>query len=724
MTVRRDALAGRASPSPDTAATRSSPDRKSLSWLPAACVLALGLMATIGWLLHLPLLITIAPGLPTLTLNTALCFALVGIGLLMLGRKAADLHVPLAACAAIVVAICLTRICEYVFGFPPGVDRFLSRWLVPADFLDRMGGGMGLNTAIALLLSGGVLMLLAFYTRKTPLRLAREFAGYLILALGMLALAGYVADVSGAYSWAQPAAMSLPTAIGVVLIGLALIIDLSSRAHATVSRIPLWIPAGLCFAALLFDLYTPSSIAAGVVYIPLVLTTAWFTNRRAPFMLAFVCTLLILLGSLASSDSQSVPVWMVAANRGLAIAVLWIVALLVANVVRANDEAEGQSIRFSALAEATPDAIITILPDGTIRSFNRSAEEMFGHARSEIIGKNVSTLMPEPYRSRHDAYLTNYNATGEARIIGTGREVSAMRKDGTVFPMDLSVSQIDTSAGRTFVGVVRDLSERKAQEESLRDALAMLEGYAADLERSNQELDDFASIAAHDLKEPLRAIYNHATFLQEDYGPQLGEDGAHRIGRLVYLSRRMEKLISDLFYVARLGRQDLAEKPNDIGEIIKDIAQTHEQMFAERGARLVVATPLPTVTCDAARLTEVFRNLITNAVKYNDNADKLVEIGHIAGDPSSPGIFYVKDNGRGIAPEFHSEIFRIFRRLQNDDAEDGSGVGLTFIRKIVERHNGEIWLESEPGKGTTFFFCLNGRRGAPEPEIEKGAHVA
>jgi signal transduction histidine kinase len=262
-----------------------------------------------------------------------------------------------------------------------------------------------------------------------------------------------------------------------------------------------------------------------------------------------------------------------------------------------------------------------------------------------------------------------------------------------------------------FVATLVFMRQRVAQ------ALAI---FASELERSNQELDDFAYIASHDLKEPLRGLFNHAAFLLEDYRDKLDEDGLRRLNRLGQLCQRMEGLINDLMYFSRLGRAELAAQKTDPNAVIVDIQHMMEQVLGERHARIIVPRPLPLIVCDKARVTEVFRNLISNGVKYNDKPEPCIEIGFlpsvVTADGIASNVFYVKDNGLGIESEFHQEIFRIFKRLQNpaDGQEAGTGVGLTFVKKIVERHGGRIWLESEFGKGTVFYFNLN---------LELKAHV-
>lgn len=273
----------------------------------------------------------------------------------------------------------------------------------------------------------------------------------------------------------------------------------------------------------------------------------------------------------------------------------------------------------------------------------------------------------------------------------------------------------------------KSILKREAAQKELRDAYSQMERKVEDrnqelnkavkdLASSNAELDQFAYIVSHDLKEPLRGLMNQATFLQEDYQDKLGEDGFSRLSRLIYLSKRMEKLIDDLLYFSRLGHVELAVQETDINMVIAEITQMLESFLAERKAEIIIPKRLPPIVCDKPRVTELFRNLITNAVKYNDKEKKIVEIGFLEAATGPNGaernVYYVKDNGKGIAKQFYEEIFRIFKRLEHDskdEKESGTGVGLTFVKKIVERHNGEIWLDSEPGKGTSFFFTLNTR---------------
>jgi len=372
-------------------------------------------------------------------------------------------------------------------------------------------------------------------------------------------------------------------------------------------------------------------------------------------------------------------------------------------VAQATGALNRSQTELRAVVDHAIDGLIMTDARGVVRSFNPACERIFGFKADEIVGKGVEALLPDPQKAIEG--LAKYFNQDETSSIASAHEITARRKNGTTFPLELSVSGFMLDGAQYFSAVARDITERKAAEHALVQ-------HTHALERSNKELDDFAYIASHDLKEPLRGIHNHARFLLEDNSEKLDQDSAGRLLRLVYLSQRMERLVNDLLYFSRLGRQELAVQTTDLEAVIKDVEGTLETFLEERGARLQISNALPPIVCDKPRVTELFRNLITNAVKYNDKTDKIVEIGWLASHVSDTGIvmhniLYVKDNGRGIDREFHQEIFRIFKRLQGGkDAEEGTGVGLTFVKKIVERHGGKIWLESEPGVGTTFFFTL------------------
>lgn len=239
-----------------------------------------------------------------------------------------------------------------------------------------------------------------------------------------------------------------------------------------------------------------------------------------------------------------------------------------------------------------------------------------------------------------------------------------------------------------------------------------LREYTEKLEISNRDLDDFAYIASHDLKEPLRGIYNYSEFLLEDYRDKLDDEGRYKLQTLKKLSRRMESLIDMLLEYSRLSREDFAHKKTDINLVVRETIETIAIWLQENKAQVMVQDKLPSVICDHARVSEVFRNLITNAVKYNNKPVKMVDIGceQDPVDSNEPPVFFVRDNGIGIPEEHQKVIFKIFKRLHGrDEYGGGTGSGLTIVKKIVDRHGGRMWVESTPHVGTTFFFTLKGQ---------------
>jgi light-regulated signal transduction histidine kinase (bacteriophytochrome) len=243
-----------------------------------------------------------------------------------------------------------------------------------------------------------------------------------------------------------------------------------------------------------------------------------------------------------------------------------------------------------------------------------------------------------------------------------------------------------------------------------------LMGLNAELTRSNRELADFAYIVSHDLREPLRGIHNYSHFLLEDYSDKLDGEGTSRLRTLVRLSQHMEALIASLLHYSHIGRDDPPSTKVNLNQVLQDAMEMLKTRIDADGVQVCCQQVLPCTWGDRAQFTEVMVNLISNAIKYNDKAEKWVEIG-VREDkaPDEPLVFFVRDNGIGIAPEYHGRIFEIFRRLHGrDEFGGGVGVGLTVVKKIVEHLGGRVWVESTLGNGATFNFTVG--QGRLEPQ--------
>lgn len=369
--------------------------------------------------------------------------------------------------------------------------------------------------------------------------------------------------------------------------------------------------------------------------------------------------------------------------------------------------AEGYS-RDRAIFNTAIEAIITISEKGIVQSFNPAAERLFGYQADQMIGRNVSVLMPDPYSHEHDTYLANYLRTGQAKIIGIGREVTGRRKDGTVFPASLAVTELKTREGRGFAGFMQDLSERKEHErqvERWREELErQVQERTAELAQANEEMEHFAYILSHDLQTPLRGIHNYVDFITEDIRSGAADSACQNLERLGRAADQLNTMVSDLLEYSRIGRSDLEFIQIDTRQLIDEIVRS---MVLEPDCRVEIKTDLPRIWAPLTLLRQVFQNLIENGLKYNRSPEKVLEISAEA-LPGNPRRwrFAFRDNGIGIDPEHHGTIFQMFKRLHSSKTYPGTGIGLTTVRKSLQQLGGTIKVESAPGSGSIFIVDL------------------
>ncbi len=359
--------------------------------------------------------------------------------------------------------------------------------------------------------------------------------------------------------------------------------------------------------------------------------------------------------------------------------------------------------RMRAILETAVDAIITINSRGIVLSMNPASEQMFGYSSSELIGKNVSTLMPSPDRENHDSYLARYLSSGQRSVIGIGREAEGRRKDGSTFAMELAVSELEAGQQRLFTGIVRDVTEKKR-------AAAELAAQAEELARANEiladknrELDEFTYVASHDLQEPIRKLVSFSELLKQDLGDQLNEQADRDIHFIVDAAQRMRTLVQDLLSLSRAGRSAMKMAPTSIDACVDRALDALELRINETQAQ-IVRDPLPTVTADPTLITQLYQNLIENALKFTKAEPPVVHL--TAEQDQEMWTLGVKDNGIGLKSEHAERIFQPFQRLHGRNDYAGTGIGLAICKKTVQRHGGEIRVESQPGAGAHFRFTI------------------
>jgi PAS domain S-box-containing protein len=353
--------------------------------------------------------------------------------------------------------------------------------------------------------------------------------------------------------------------------------------------------------------------------------------------------------------------------------------------------------RYRGLLEAAPDAMVVVNPDGAIVLLNVQAEKQFGYHRDELLGQQVKNIIPEGFAERLVADGLRSTADALAQQIGTGIELIARRKDGTEFPIELMLSPLESAEGILVTVAIRDISVRRAADAHL--------GHKVDeLKRSNEELAQFAYIASHDLQEPLRMVASYTQLLSRRYKGKLDADADEFIAFAVDGASRMQLLIQDLLSYSRV-----ATKGKELASISSEQA-FQQALMNLRGAiedsgALVTHDPLPTVLADETQLTQLFQNLVGNAIKYQGPSVPEVHIS-AARDAEKKWLFSIRDNGIGIDAQYFERIFGMFQRLHKREEFAGTGIGLAICKKIVERHGGSISVESMPGQGSTFRFAL------------------
>jgi PAS domain S-box-containing protein len=353
--------------------------------------------------------------------------------------------------------------------------------------------------------------------------------------------------------------------------------------------------------------------------------------------------------------------------------------------------------RYRGLLEAAPDAMVVVNPGGEIVLLNVQAEKQFGYSRDELVGQKVKNIIPEGFAERLVADALRSAEDALAQQIGTGIELTARRKNGSNFPIELMLSPLESADGILVTAAIRDITTRKKAEAHLLDKVE-------ELNRSNEELGQFAYIASHDLQEPLRMVASYTQLLSRRYKGKLDADADEFIAFAVDGASRMQRLIQDLLAYSRVGTkgQDLL---NVSSENALQQALINLRGAIEASGALVTHDPLPAVMADEMQLVQLFQNLVGNAIKYQSPGIPKVHIS-AAGNGAKKSVFSVKDNGLGIDPQYFEKIFGMFQRLHKREEFAGTGIGLAICKKIVERHGGSISVESQPGHGSTFSFAL------------------
>jgi PAS domain S-box-containing protein len=351
--------------------------------------------------------------------------------------------------------------------------------------------------------------------------------------------------------------------------------------------------------------------------------------------------------------------------------------------------------KYRVLFETAKDAIFLSDEAGTFVDVNSAASLSLGYSRDELLKMSNKDVDADPI-----GYET-FTKVRDGLMKEAVFEVNHKRKDGTLVPVEISGKAIETDGSKIFLAIARDITERKRADEKLKQTLA-------DLKRSNTDLEQFAYVVSHDLQEPLRMVTSYVQLLSRRYEGKLDADANDFIGFAVDGASRMQTLIHDLLTYSRVGTRGKPLTPTDCEDILEQVL-ANLKLTIEDNCAVVTHAALPIINVDASQLNQLLQNLIGNAIKFHGDAPPHIHVS--AEQKDGEWEFSVADNGIGIAPKFFDRIFVIFQRLHGRDEYSGTGIGLSVCKKIVERHGGRMWVESEPGQGATFYFTIPAKGG-------------
>ncbi len=346
--------------------------------------------------------------------------------------------------------------------------------------------------------------------------------------------------------------------------------------------------------------------------------------------------------------------------------------------------------KFHSLLDSAPDATVIVNVQGLIQMTNTQTEKLFGYTRDQLLGKPVEILIPTELRNKHVHHRADFAKSSKVRAMGVGIELNAVKKDGSMFPVEISLSPIQTEEGMLISASVRDISHRKALENELK--------------KTNTELEAFTYSVSHDLRAPLRGIIGFTSVLEEEYSDKLDAE-AKRITTIIKDNTiKMGRLIDDLLNFSRTGRQEINKTDINTSAMVHEIV---EELIDQNKAGQIkwnIRQLLP-LKGDISTIRQVWINLLSNAIKYTGNRENPhIEIG--SRTENGYTVCYVKDNGVGFDELYKEKLFKVFQRLHDAGDFDGTGVGLALVEKIVSKHGGRVWAEGKINEGASFYFAL------------------
>lgn len=623
----------------------------------------------VGWLWNIGTLKSILDGYISMKFNTAVSFLLLSVCLIInsLTKKISPAVLTLELLVAVYALVSLSQeifavnlgIDELLY---PDVDGFLKNEVYP--------GRMSPITAVLF-----AVMALSMFgqTMFKHLRLYFQYAFHFVSIISVICIVGYFFDVPSLYQFTFLTPIAIHTAIGFAILSIG-----AAALNPCLGVVKLFLEreTGNIIAKKLF--FRMMGLIIALTYIRLQL-------YKHNILTTSDGTIFSMKPSLALSSI-------------LFIIICFVFIYKAANAINQSERKQKLAeLHFKSVIESAPNAFIISDETGTITLINEQTEKIFGYTKEELVGQKIDLLVPTKFRHCHPKNRHAYHSAPTVRYFGAGRDLHGMRKDGTEFPVEIGLNPLTTADSTLILASVIDITKRKEQE-------ATINQQVLELQNKNEELEQFNYIASHDLQEPLRTVNNFIKIIEEDHGKELNPEIKLYLEHIDLATKRMSMLVRSLLDFARLGKNRQLVYI-DCNDILKDVVSDLNGLISASGAEVRYGV-MPHLYAYRLELRLVFQNLINNAIKFRKNDIPPIIKIHCH-EEKNYYEFWVSDNGIGINPRYFERIFQIFKSLHKEGHFEGHGIGLAHCYKIVGLHMGKIWVESEPGEGSTFKFTIS-----------------
>ena len=632
-----------------------------------ALVGGLGLVVLFGWAMDIKFLTSLYPGWATMKANTAMGFVLAGATLTLptVGRVAGIGQVASLACSLVVTLLGLLTLFEYALRIDLHIDQLLFVESAPAA--TAYPGRMALATALNFVMLGAALILDRSANRHV--HVVTQILSVLVMLSSYIAIIGYAYNVSALYTVFPYSSVALHTAILFLMLGVGLTIKEST---------------------------------GGLTQF---LTSPYSGGRAARRLLPYILFVPPTLGWLGLEGEHVGLFGTEFAMALVVVANIVIFAAVILSIVKSLDDADGirqQETKFRGLLESAPDAMVIVDKEGRIALVNSETERLFGYQRLELIGQPVEQLLPTQYRTQHKKYVDDFVTAPNTRPMGFGRKLVGLRKDGTEFPVEVSLGPVQTGEEVFVSSSIRDITARRQIE-------AELEETHRKEQIASRAKSDFLSSMSHELRTPLNGILGFGQMLELDPTKTLTAKQHEYVGYILRSGNHLLNLVNEVLDLAGVeaGRLRLSIERVQVKDAVEHVQNVIIPLAKKAGVIFQQSIPgdVDDIRADRTRLHQVLLNLLSNAVKYNRPGGTVTL--NVRPVPGGRIRFEVIDSGIGIAPERQQELFKPFQRLGAEySGVEGHGIGLALSHKLVEAMAGTIGYIGHPGDGSTFWIEL------------------